>query len=60
MIANMFSKLQQKGSARDDHGGRSIVPGMRLAEVRAASCVLWCTVALGYLVEGRPKESVRR
>ena len=27
-------------------------------EADAASCVLWCTVALGYLVCGRPKEAV--
>ena len=27
-------------------------------EANAASCVLWCTVALGYLVCGRPKEAV--
>ncbi|CAN0167646.1 unnamed protein product, partial [Ascophyllum nodosum] len=39
-------------------GSTASVPAMSSAEVGAAACSLWCTVALGYLVEGRPIEPV--
>ncbi|CAN0375605.1 unnamed protein product, partial [Ascophyllum nodosum] len=49
----------------DDRGERSWGRGrgairlrMSSAEVAAAACVLWCTVAVGYLVQGRPVELV--
>lgn len=60
MITTVFGKRhrhrQQDG---DNHSGGSMVPGIGSAEIQAATCVLWCTVALGYLVQSRPKALVR-
>ena len=54
--------LDGAGGAGEDgwqNGGDTGLANMGPAEVGAAACVLWCTVALGCLVEGRPIESVR-
>lgn len=56
-----FWKVEEDGEEEGESGDGAVVPrlGSRDAIENAAdACVLWCTVAVGCLVGGRPKSSV--
>ena len=60
MIATVLEKTQrQEEGNKVVIGGCAIAPSITSAEFGAAACVMWCSVALGCLVEGSPTESVR-
>lgn len=63
MVSTMFGTGGQAPSFGGFQGEENALVSMRggggeAAKGAAAACMLWSTVTLGYLVRGRPRESV--